>query len=235
MGTRLHKIIGYGSLELPENVFGSYNGYRTEKTLAGFYSWLGQFYPEEADTQWFLPSMIDGSTKEGKTAPRDLIKTFETKDEDTDDFQMWNGKNAVVFVPPVISDEAHQFDDSFLYAELEFLSPESLTKVKNFGFGFLNPPFPTEYTVINKETAEEAPHGWETYRYLRARQRGETPDELHQKIALMKTGYETIQEMEKHLTLAPPTIIKRLAEYFDVFSDPATWLILKPVVIYYWT
>lgn len=225
MGTRIHKILGYGSVTLPKNSVNKVNLYGS---LKDFWEWLEQESPEDYKDLWFLDE------KSFKEPVHHLIQTVFS-DED-DDFSLWNGKEGVVIVPPVLTDEAHAGDTAFTFAELEKLNKQSLTDITCYGYSFSVPPFPTEYQVFNKTTGELADHSWETYRYLRRLQEGDVAGAQRESvIAHYKTGFKTAGEVEENLELVPPQIIKHICDFFHVFDDPNMWKKLTPTVLYYWT
>lgn len=225
MGTRPKKILGYGNLNLP---VGSVNLPNLYKPLTEFYDWLKENHPKEFEDLWFLDE------KTLKDYIYRLINGVSTQ-EDDDEPRLWNGQEGIVIVPPVLMDEAHQSDSAFVYAEIEKLFPETLNTLDWAGYNFLIPPYPTEYSVISKHTGEPVKHGWETYRYLRRLQEGNLEEATRiAKIAAHQTEFKTPEEVVANLELAPPIIIKLIAEYFNLFNDEDTWKTLTPTVLYYW-
>ena len=226
MGTRLNKILGYGSIVLP---VGSLNLVDESVSLKDFYDWVEKNYPTEYERLWFL----DDKNRQAPLSTL-LVQVF-TEETDEDAFSLWNGYEGVVIVPPVLNDEANEKDSIFSYAELEVFNKQSLNEMSSFGYNFNVPPFPTEYTVVNQETGETV-ESWDVYKYLRRLQDEDYQAAEQIKIFLntKKLGVE-VDEVATKFKLIPPMFVKLLSEYYKIFANPTAWENLKPTVLYYWT
>ena len=254
MGIRPRKSIGWGvqvkGSQLSESVV---NNLRHNKSLS--FAGLIDYVVEkdllkverkyrEIDKERF--SHLD---RDGKICKYVDVISGEYDDErDFDDIDF-----TVMFYPDIISpltihqnpvdgrdyvDECKEGDGAFVYAEIEHFFPESMDTLKTVSYNFKIPPFPSDYSIIEKNDFKDVSDFirlTDAYMIQDVKKCLLKIDTKFLDIFAGSAGFDSVEDVEKYCHLAPPEDVFVFAQYSQIFKTAEHPFYLRPTVVYSWT
>lgn len=253
MGIRPRKLIGWGikikGSELNESVV---DNLRYDKNIS--YSGLIDYIIEkdlmklereyrELDKDRF--SQLDKNNK--------IFKYIDVVGEEYDDEKEFEDiEFNLIFYPNILSplalyknpdgkddvDEYSSGDDAFVYAELEHFFPESMDTLKTVSYNFKMPPFPSDYSIIEKKDFDNLSD------FVRLNDKYITQDvkkcllnidTKYLNVFAQSAGFENVEEVKEAYCFAPPEDVFAFAQYSQIFNNEGDPFYLKPTVVYHWT
>lgn len=179
-----------------------------------------------------------------------IFKYLDIIDENYDNDGDFNeSEYYVLFYPNILSaltignfpdgkeyvDEWKSGDDAFVYAELENFFPESMDTLKSVAYNFKSAPFPSDYSIVEKNEVNNVSNFKPASRdYFEIKRALLNMDNSDKDLLSLVAGFKNFEELESKYTLAPPEDVFSFAQYSQIFKSESTAFELKPMVVYRW-
>lgn len=237
MDIRVHKALGYGLTDLKEADerinwdaplldYGALSGH-------AYNLWLSDKYNESkrlTGKSW-VPFSLDFAMLRGEPELlrkdlRDACLTYETE----------GGMPQVMVLAPLGVSGWSRFDDPIDYMTETYLGHGQEHHFEVFGHGI----HPFNGVYMDARTGDKLPHSVLTWIRVKTsmESRGEklSADKLAalDEIVRDETPFTSWAEAEKYTVPQVPEEIRDIAEFGQLFTDPLTWVQLRPVLYTYW-
>lgn len=235
MGIRIHKALGYGLVATPEvfatQVNNSRVGFR-QKTLASYKAFLQEKY---ADSQTQDAQMSDlahfGTTflnKESYTGANFIASCSELND----------GQEVIVLIPALTVDDWVQNESALDYAEVDYAcqNDASLPFMQNSVKILEAGQFPFEGMWMDATTGESVRrYDPAIFKYMQTHDSEGNPVTNIEKSRLFSPEGASFREARKNIVPEVPHSIRDIAEWLQIFKQPADWKLLRPMILTEWS
>jgi hypothetical protein len=160
------------------------------------------------------------------------LYNFISYSEPDEEFPMSNDQGFFVLVPPLILKEASRFDNTMDWADYEQYHPQLLDDLIGTSYIMKSAPFPYDTNLIDVDTKQEILSS-DAIRYLSSSDK--ESNRINKLMALSRTPYKTLEELENKAKLVPPIALKSFTNWLDIFTDDTVWEDMKPIIVTYFS
>lgn len=222
MGIRVHKMMGYGLIDVSEedvrlNRESPLFDYELggQDNLDRYFAWLA-----ERD-RFDVAKSLEGEPGRRHSTVQECIE-WGTVD---------GGMANVLCIRPLAWNDWYRYDDAIDYAEQTYLQDEQRDSVQVIDYAL----YPHS-SYMDSRTGERVGGGKVDIHFWMNARRGDdrtkalgTLDELAR-----LGGFESHADAEAHCVPLVPDEVRWLAEFAEVFTDPSTVLSLRPMIYTWW-